>query len=83
MIKWLYEQQGERRFDSANRLFLILIDKESLGESWKLKRNIDFLEANIKSYLDNFRINNSLEITFNWKEKIYTTVSDALFVIKD
>src|SRR3972149_27720 len=24
LIKWLYEEQGERRFDAANRLFLVL-----------------------------------------------------------
>ncbi|MDX9913973.1 MAG: hypothetical protein RBS77_05335 [Candidatus Moranbacteria bacterium] len=82
LIKWLYEEQGERRFDSANRLFLVLIEKDNIEESWKLKRNIDFLRESIGSYLDQFKINNGLEINFNWKDEKYTSVSDALFIVK-
>jgi len=83
LIKWLYEEQGERRFDSANRLFLVLIEKNNLEESWKLKRNIDFLRESIGSYLDKFKINNNLEINFDWKDEKYTSVSDALFIVKE
>ncbi len=31
LIRWLYEKQGERRFDAANRLFLVLMNEDSLG----------------------------------------------------
>jgi hypothetical protein len=82
LIKWLYEEQGERRFDSANRLFLVLIDKNNLEESWKLKRNIDFLSESVGTYLDKFKINDDLKVVFNWKDEKYTSVSDALFIIK-
>jgi hypothetical protein len=41
LMKWLYEEQGLRRFDAANRFFIILIDSNNLEESWKLKRNKD------------------------------------------
>ena len=82
IIKWLYEEQGERRFDSANRLFLVLIEKNNLGESWKLKRNIDFLRESIGSYLDNFKNNKVLKIHFDWKDEKYTSISDALFIVK-
>ncbi len=30
LIRWLYENQGERRFDSANRLFLVLINERNI-----------------------------------------------------
>lgn len=82
LIRWLYEEQGERRFDSANRLFLVLIDKNNLEESWKLKRNIDFLEESVSSYLDKFKISNNLKIIFDWQDEKYTAISDALFVVK-
>lgn len=82
LIKWLYEEQGERRFDSANRLFLVLIDEDNLEESWKLKRNIDFLRESVGSYLDKFKADNNLKINFNWKDEKYTSVSDALFIVK-
>lgn len=82
LIKWLYEKQGERRFDSANRLFLVLIDKNNLEESWKLKRNIDFLKESVGSYLDHFMINEDLKVIFDWKDEKYTSISDILFIVK-
>ena len=82
LIKWLYEEQGERRFDSANRLFLVLIEKNNLEESWKLKRNLDFLKESIGTYLDKFKITDDLKIHFDWKDKKYTSISDALFIVK-
>ena len=83
LIRWLYEEQGERRFDSANRLFLVLIDKNNLEESWKLKRNIDFLKESVSSYLDEFKINDDSKVIFNWKGEKYTSVSDVLFIVKN
>lgn len=82
LIRWLYEEQGERRFDSANRLFLILIDKDNLDESWKLKRNIDFLKESVNLYLDKFKINDNLKIIFDWQDEKYTSISDALFIVR-
>jgi len=83
LIRWLYEEQGTRRFDAANRLFLILINKENLEESWKMKRNIDLLKGSIRSYLDSFDIKDTekFEVTFDWKDgKQYSALSDVLFV---
>jgi hypothetical protein len=37
LIKWLYEHQGERRFDASNRLFLVMVDQRNYFDSWKLK----------------------------------------------
>jgi len=85
LIKWLYEEQGERRFDSAHRLFLVLIDKENMEDSWKMKRNIELLSNNINSYIKDFdpKNNAGLEINFDWMDgKTYNTISDAIFVIK-
>src|SRR3989338_105604 len=86
LIKWLYEEQGERRFDAANRLFLVLIDKENMEESWKMKRNVELLGDEVNSYLDKFKGGNTtkLYIKFCWKGgKKYNTVSDAIFVVKE
>lgn len=86
LIRWLYEEQGERRFDAANRLFLVLIDKENMEESWKMKRNTELLGGEIASYLDNFSTKDTskLEIDFEWIDgKKYNTVSDVIFVVKE
>jgi len=81
---WLYENQGEMRFSSENRLFLILVDSANFEQSWKLKRNIDYLKPVINNYLDHFNKTNMnrLELTFQYKAKNYSVLSDVIFVEK-
>ncbi len=83
LIKWLYEEQGIRRFDAANRFFLILVDLKNIEESWKLKRNKKLLLENINKYLDaNKNIDfNKLKISFEWEDRIYNTFATALFIL--
>lgn len=86
LIKWLYEEQGERRFDADNRLFLVLIDKNNLEESWKMKRNLDLLKDIIDGHLDKFNGKKAkkLKIEFDWMDgKRYTALSDIIFAIKE
>lgn len=84
LIKFLYEKQGERRFDASNRFFLILIDENNYFESWKLKRNFKLLEKEITKKLDSISKQNIKEIDFFWeKEKnIYRVKSEILFIVK-
>ena len=35
LANWLYENQGEMRFGSENRLFLVLVDTDDFTNSWK------------------------------------------------
>ncbi len=81
--KWLYENQGEARFDASNRFFLVLTDESDMFNSWKLKRNIVFLRDCISSHLDGLSMDmGSLETTFYWKsdKKTYSCKSDILFL---
>ena len=82
-MKWLYEHQGTRRFDAANRFFLILIDLRNLEESWKLKRNKNLLKEKIGSYLDaNRGIDfDQIKINFNWQDQEYLTYAISLFIL--
>jgi hypothetical protein len=83
LIKWLYEEQGVRRFDAANRFFLILVDLRNLEESWKLKRNKKLLSEHINKYLNNNQNLDfsKLKISFNWQDRTYTTYSTVLFIL--
>lgn len=85
LIKWLYEEQGIRRFDAANRFFLVLVDLRNLEESWKLKRNKKLLREQIIKYLDNNKnIDfNKLKISFEWQGRTYTTYATILFILVD
>lgn len=52
LVRWLYENQGVRRFDASNRLFLVLVDKSNFFESWKLKRAKQLIEEKVCAHLD-------------------------------
>ena len=84
LIKWLYENQGEMRFGSENRIFLVLIDLDNLTQSWKLKRNFKLIKPKILDYLDNFQkdifLKNTIEFEFNQQE--YKTLADVIFIVK-
>lgn len=85
LIQWFYEEQGIRRFDAANRFFLVLIDLKNLEDSWKLKRNKKLLHGKINEFLDNNKDIDfeKLKLTFNWQDRTYTTYATILFIIKE
>ncbi|MBN1899789.1 hypothetical protein JW926_00520 [Candidatus Sumerlaeota bacterium] len=80
LIKWLYENQGVRRFDSANRLFLVLVNCENFFESWKLKRAKPLLIEKIHGHFDLLDDLPGFEITFRWENVNYRTRSDIIFI---
>ena len=86
LAKWLYENQGEMRFGSENRLFLVLIDTNDFTNSWKLKRSFELLAPAIKNYLDNFHLIEieDLKLSFNFKGKpnTFNTLTDIIFIKK-
>jgi len=86
LAKWLYENQGEMRFGSENRLFLVLVDTDDFNSSWKLKRNIELLKPTIMNYLDNFKIKkiSDLRIEFGYRGKaqMFSALTDIIFVVK-
>ncbi len=84
LMIWLYENQGEMRFDAANRFYLVLVDSDNIYDSWKLKRNVNLLKKQIDSKLDRFDKDNLNEIKFHWSKdgKDYNCISELLFIIK-
>ena len=86
LAQWLYENQGEMRFGSENRLFLVLVDTDDFNGSWKLKRNSDLLKPTILKYLDNFKNKKvsdlKVSFTFKGKPQTFTTLADVIFVVK-
>ncbi|WP_204104779.1 MULTISPECIES: hypothetical protein [Spirulina sp. CCY15215] len=80
---WLYENQGEMRFDASNRFFLILVNNTNLSESWKIKRNIVFLREKINEHLETLvQDSDSLTTRFHWSKNDtwYECKSDILFI---
>jgi hypothetical protein len=81
LIRWLYENQGVRRFDASNRLFLVLIDTSDFFASWRLKRAKPLLDATIAAYLDSVPARPGHKLTFTWESTKYSAVSDAVVVV--
>ncbi len=84
LIIWLYENQGEMRFDAANRFYVVLIDSENIFDSWKLKRNVNLLKTEINNKLSQFSKENLNNIDFYWNKdgKKYNCISEILFISK-
>lgn len=84
LAKLLYENQGAMRFGSENRLYLVLIDKQDIQNSWEMKRDFNRLETAINTYLDSFETGDlsKLKVDFEYSGKQYTTHADVIFVIK-
>ncbi len=81
LIRWLYENQGIRRFDASNRLFLVLVDRSNFFESWKLKRAKPLLDNRIHTYLDNLGASPGHQIDFSWENEVYQIFSDVVFIV--
>ncbi len=84
--KWLYENQGEARFDASNRFFLILTDENDIYNSWTLKRSINFLKEKINSHLNEISNNSEdLKMEFYWQKdnQTYKCKSDILFIKRE
>lgn len=82
LIRWLYENQGIRRFDASNRLFLVLADQRNFFDSWKLKRAKSLLEQQIHTYLNNVGSTPGNRVEFGWQDgSTYNVLSDIIFII--
>ena len=81
LLQWLYENQGIRRFDASNRLFLVLVDQTSIFDSWKLKRAKPLLTERIHSYLDAVPVKPGRDVQFQWEGKTYSALADVVFVV--
>lgn len=82
LIIWLYENQGAQRFGADNRLFVVLTSKDNLEESWKLKRDFDFVYSKIDNFFNKASVSAKDEIVFSFHGKTYTTISKLLLITK-
>lgn len=79
---WLYENQGEERFGADNRLFVIVHDVQTPQDSWKIKRDIDFVKQNIDTFFEQETVSEADEIVFTYKKHTYTTITKIVVIAK-
>lgn len=78
----MYENQGAQRFGFDNRLFIILADRNNLEESWKLKRDFNFVFNKIDEFFNKAKVSTEDEIVFTFKKRTYTTITKILIITK-
>jgi hypothetical protein len=83
LLRWLYENQGTRRFDASNRLFLVIVDKTDYHNSWKLKRAKPLLVQKVHSFLDSVDGEIGHDVQFSWEGTTYHAIAEAIFVLKE
>lgn len=77
---WMYENQGAQRFGADNRLFVVLLDKNNPGNSWKLKRNFDLVFGKIDEFFNTATVSIKDEIVFTFGRKTYTAITKVLLI---
>jgi hypothetical protein len=82
LMIWLYENQGAQRFGADNRIFIVLASKTNLEDSWKLKRDFDYVFQEIDNFLNTATVSTKDEIVFSYKKQTYTAIAKILFVVK-
>lgn len=83
LMKWLYENQSPRLFGAENRLFVVLVDSTDMNQSWKMKRAFSLIEPKVNTYLDSFKENSLKKIEFTFNKKMYESLADIIFVLKE
>lgn len=79
---WLYENQGAQRFGADNRLFVVVHDAAHPEESWKIKREVAFIEERIRSFFATESVSERDELVFTFQKQTYTAISKVLLILK-
>jgi len=79
---WMYENQGAQRFGADNRLFVVLLDKDNLEQSWELKRDFALVFQKIDDFFNKKTVSKNDEIVFTFGRKTYTAVTKVLIITK-
>jgi len=61
---------------------VVLIDKRDIENSWKLKRDFNFIFDRVDNFFDNASVSTNDEVIFSFKGKTYTTISKILIIAK-
>lgn len=68
LLKWFYEEQNPRLFSNNYRYYVILLKKNNISESKKLKCKSSLISENISRYFKNIKLTDIIDITYNYKK---------------
>lgn len=75
LVTWLYNNQSKQgRYHTANRLFIVLYDKNN--DHWRLRAELEKMRQAINDYVLNFDSNRLLRFSLNHQE----IISDIIWI---
>lgn len=80
LARWLYENQGAQRFGADNRFYVVVVDREDVEQSWRLKRNFPLLSARIDHFLDTATVSEADELRFVFGGRAYSPLCKILII---
>jgi hypothetical protein len=78
----LYEKQGAERFGADPRMYVVLVDEANQDESWKLKRDTNFVFPRIDEYLETEQVSEADEVVFKYGGTTHTTVAKLMLFVR-
>lgn len=68
LADWLYENQNPRLFNNNMRFIIVLVDKENLLDSWRMKADYETIESETNSFLDNLSDENVIDVEYDYNK---------------
>ena len=72
----------EERFGDDARFFVVLADSKNRDESWKLKRDFDFVYQQMDRFLNTEGVSEEDEIQFTYRRRPYVTFAKVLLIVR-
>ena len=80
LARWLYENQGAQRFGADNRFYVVVVDREDVEQSWRLKRNFPLLADRIDHFLATATVSDADELRFVFNGRAYSPLCKILII---
>lgn len=80
VCEYLYRLQGAQRFGAENRLFIIIYNRQTPEDSWKIKREYELIKRSVNDF---FSQNISLDpVNFSFGSSQYLAHAKVLFILR-
>lgn len=80
LARWLYENQGAQRFGAENRFYVVLANTADIKQSWRLKRDVDFVYRKIDAFLNTATVGEEDVLPFVFNRQSYTTYCKIVLI---
>lgn len=82
LARWLYENQGAQRFGAENRFYVVVIDRNDVDQSWRLKRDFTLLSARINEFLNTAPVSEDDRLEFVFNGRAYCPLCKILLITR-